>query len=231
MCADDQIILMNDERVKLMPAFDCGEALVDLSIDQDFICDLSDENMHEKSTALFVVRSTVRDILKQAQKYLPNDVKFLLKECYRPLSLQEFFFARYTKRLETEHPDWSAKKIYDECSKLIAPPDIAPHSTGGALDLILIDPDGNPMEMGTDFDARPLDTEYATYTHAKNICEAARINRETLVSAMSGAGFVNYPTEWWHWSYGDKYWAVQKGRPSSIYMPKNLEEKAEVFAV
>ncbi|ABX41733.1 hypothetical protein Cphy_1358 [Lachnoclostridium phytofermentans ISDg] len=20
-------------------------------------------------------------------------------------------------------------------------------------------------------------------------------------------GFVNYPTEWWHWSYGGCYWA------------------------
>jgi D-alanyl-D-alanine dipeptidase len=24
---------------------------------------------------------------------------------------------------------------------------------------------------------------------------------------MTEAGFVNYPLEWWHWSYGDKYWA------------------------
>nr|WP_211267284.1 M15 family metallopeptidase [Nonomuraea candida] len=21
------------------------------------------------------------------------------------------------------------------------------------------------------------------------------------------AGFVNYPTEWWHWSFGERYWA------------------------
>jgi D-alanyl-D-alanine dipeptidase len=26
------------------------------------------------------------------------------------------------------------------------------------------------------------------------------------------AGFVNYPSEWWHWSYGDKYWGFAKGK-------------------
>ena len=28
--------------------------------------------------------------------------------------------------------------------------------------------------------------------------------------ALSTAGFVNYPTEYWHWSYGDRYWAFAK---------------------
>jgi D-alanyl-D-alanine dipeptidase len=35
---------------------------------------------------------------------------------------------------------------------------------------------------------------------------------------MCGAGFVNYPPEWWHWSYGDKYWAFISGRPVSYVL-------------
>jgi D-alanyl-D-alanine dipeptidase len=27
------------------------------------------------------------------------------------------------------------------------------------------------------------------------------------------------PTEWWHWSYGDRYWAMASGRGSAIYGP------------
>jgi D-alanyl-D-alanine dipeptidase len=34
---------------------------------------------------------------------------------------------------------------------------------------------------------------------------------------MTGAGFVNYPYEWWHYSYGDRYWAFVKGTRPAIY--------------
>jgi D-alanyl-D-alanine dipeptidase len=36
---------------------------------------------------------------------------------------------------------------------------------------------------------------------------------------MEGAGFVNYPTEWWHWSYGDRYWTFVVGAPQARYGP------------
>jgi hypothetical protein len=32
------------------------------------------------------------------------------------------------------------------------------------------------------------------------------------IAALLGAGFVNYPPEWWHWSFGDKYWAYMTGK-------------------
>jgi D-alanyl-D-alanine dipeptidase len=32
-------------------------------------------------------------------------------------------------------------------------------------------------------------------------------NRTILAAATRAADFVNYPLEWWHWSYGDRYWA------------------------
>jgi D-alanyl-D-alanine dipeptidase len=41
----------------------------------------------------------------------------------------------------------------------------------------------------------------------------------TLAAALSAAGFVNYPTEWWHWSYGDRYWAMVTGEPAALYAP------------
>jgi zinc D-Ala-D-Ala dipeptidase len=38
-------------------------------------------------------------------------------------------------------------------------------------------------------------------------------------SALRGAGLVNYPTEWWHWSYGDRYWAMMTGATAAVYGP------------
>jgi D-alanyl-D-alanine dipeptidase len=40
-----------------------------------------------------------------------------------------------------------------------------------------------------------------------------------LATALGGAGLVNYPTEWWHWSYGDRYWALLAGSAQAVYGP------------
>ncbi|WP_392960148.1 M15 family metallopeptidase [Streptomyces sp. LN245] len=47
----------------------------------------------------------------------------------------------------------------------------------------------------------------------------ARRHRDILARAMDGAGFVNYPTEWWHWSYGDRYWALISKADRAVYGP------------
>jgi zinc D-Ala-D-Ala dipeptidase len=42
-------------------------------------------------------------------------------------------------------------------------------------------------------------------------------NPGLLIDTMRAAGFVNDPTEWWHWSYGDRYWANLPGKPAAIF--------------
>lgn len=34
---------------------------------------------------------------------------------------------------------------------------------------------------------------------------------------MANYDFVNYPTEWWHFSYGDRYWVYIEDKESAIY--------------
>ena len=38
-----------------------------------------------------------------------------------------------------------------------------------------------------------------------------------LGEALTSAGMVNYPTEWWHWSYGDRYWAFGTGAAHAVH--------------
>lgn len=40
-----------------------------------------------------------------------------------------------------------------------------------------------------------------------------------MAKALEEVGLVNYPTEWWHWSYGDRYWAMATGATAAIYGP------------
>ncbi|MCZ0970531.1 hypothetical protein O1L55_01370 [Streptomyces albulus] len=44
-------------------------------------------------------------------------------------------------------------------------------------------------------------------------------HRALLGRALGGAGFVNYPSEWWHWSYGDRYWGLLTGARCAVYGP------------
>ncbi|MDP4504885.1 M15 family metallopeptidase [Nonomuraea turcica] len=43
--------------------------------------------------------------------------------------------------------------------------------------------------------------------HPRRPTRAGAANRCILGNALASAGFVNYPTEWWHWSFGERYWA------------------------
>jgi hypothetical protein len=40
-----------------------------------------------------------------------------------------------------------------------------------------------------------------------------------LREALAAVGMVNYPTEWWQWSYGDRYWALSTGAGHALYAP------------
>ncbi|MFD5872050.1 M15 family metallopeptidase [Streptomyces sp. NPDC060322] len=50
----------------------------------------------------------------------------------------------------------------------------------------------------------------------------ARTNRKLLGDVLTATGLVNYPTEWWHWSFGDRYWALITGVTSALYGSEEL---------
>lgn len=216
--SDMQIILIGDSKVKAIQVQECGDPFLDLAVHfQNLAFDLNRNHVQKKSKSISWGRQIVGEKLCAAQGLLPKNIRLLIKECYRPLWIQREFFEGYSAKLRLKFPHLTEQEIYDECSKLNAPVDVAPHSTGGAVDLTLIDEKGEWLDMGTEFNADPMETNYATYTNADNISQIARENRIMLSSVMTKVGFVNYPTEWWHWSYGDKYWALSTNRDTAIF--------------
>ncbi|MBU1110063.1 M15 family metallopeptidase, partial [Patescibacteria group bacterium] len=161
-----------------------------------------------------LVREGVAKRINIAQGLLPKGYKLVIRCGYRPLSLQKKRYLWMYNKLKTKNPTWDMDKLSDETSKFVAHPNIVPpHSTGGAVDVSLIAPSGRQLDMGTQlgrFNER-------TYTNVRGISSNAKNNRRLLVKTMSKAGFVNYPTEWWHWSYGDRYWAAVQKEQFSIY--------------
>jgi D-alanyl-D-alanine dipeptidase len=65
----------------------------------------------------------------------------------------------------------------------------------------------------------PLDLGDESHFDSPRIPTQARRHRDLLARVLAGAGLVNYPAQWWHWSYGDRYWALMTGAPAAHYGP------------
>ena len=148
-----------------------------------------------------LLRQEVVDRLLAAQRSLPFGLRLLLVEGYRPLDTQA-------------------------ATAFGSPVEAAPHSTGGAIDLTLCTADGAELDLGTALGAGLAAGGTACFTGARHIATSARWNRRIMSDALSGAGLVNYPAQWWHWSYGDRYWAVLTQAPHARYAPLRLGESA-----
>jgi len=89
---------------------------------------------------------------------------------------------------------------YKRFPKLFSKPNQhrAMHPRGTAVDLTLVDKDGNDLLMPTEFD----DTSgKGSRTHFKGIPIKALENREVLEKIMVKHGFVPLPCEWWHFNH------------------------------
>jgi D-alanyl-D-alanine dipeptidase len=220
---ENVMLLLSDNKIAEKPVVESREQLVDFrACSGDIMVDLSRKHIGNQSDSFLKARRTVVEKVISASKDLPKGIKFLIKEAYRPSDLQQHYFDSYCAMVRKQYPGYSMQAIYRETSKYVAPVNVAPHPTGGAVDLTLAGDDGAELDLGTRFNASPTETQDACFTSATHIPKNARMLREILIVTLSRVGMVNYPTEWWHWSFGDKYWAVVMNKAHAIYGP--LEE-------
>ena len=219
------ITLIADPKVISIPIIENRDPFVDL-IDQKIIA-FGPSPEVPNNTDYTKMRQTVYNRIVQAQNLLPTGMRICLYECYRSLNLQTQLFMNRYNIIRDHHPKWSEEQLFNETTKLVSPimnfdgsQNIPPHSTGGAIDIYLVDEKGHPLDMGI----HPkdwMDNEDGTVsqTNSTLISKEAQTNRDTMNKALEAVGFINYPTEYWHWSYGDRYWAYQLGQPHAIYGP------------
>jgi len=127
-------------------------------------------------------------------------------------------FAAYRDRLSRSGITDPAE-LYRQTSAFVSPVEIAPHCAGAAVDLTLRGADGDELDMGGAVNGHRFGDEASCPFDASGLSRSARRNRDLLAEVMVGAGFVNYPTEWWHWSFGDRYWALMTSTENAIYGP------------
>ena len=165
------------------------------------------------------LRREAYERLADAAGKLPEGFKFRIFDAWRPFALQHELYVEYSadiiKEFELEQCTEEQRKavIRRFVSEPIEDRDVPPvHTTGGAVDLTIIGPDGNELDMGSDFDEFTDRTYTAYYENEKN--DRVKENRRLLYHTVTAAGFVNLPSEWWHFDYGDRFWAFYNRRPA-----------------
>jgi D-alanyl-D-alanine dipeptidase len=165
------------------------------------------------------VRSGLADRLLLADALLPAGIGLHVVEGHRSPAAQQAIVNSYSAELCAAHPGISPSELRRLSSRFVAPLEVAPHVAGAAVDLTLVDACGQQLDLGTPIDATPEQSDGACYTEAPGLSAEARHHRGLLGAALDSAGLVNYPTEWWHWSYGDRYWALVSGAAAALYGP------------
>jgi zinc D-Ala-D-Ala dipeptidase len=203
---------------------ECGEALVPL-----LAAEFSQVNPHPYlacganygSSSPFCLRQGSIERLRQAQQNLQQlhpGWRLQIFDAYRPVAVQQYMvdytfnqvlIDRGLKAAELSRSRTS--EIWHQVYQIWAIPsfDMAtppPHSTGAAIDLTLLDPEGNVVDMGSPIDEMS-ERSQPNYFRADPQGQEFHEHRELLLQIMTAAGFERHPGEWWHFSWGDQLWA------------------------
>lgn len=217
------MILLSDKRIREVNCIDNKEKIISLRDKHEkILIDETRSQISSKSDLFCYARESVINKLIQATNYLPNEYKFLIKEAYRQLSRQRKSFEEAFEEYRKQYPMKNDSEIYDLTCQYVAPVNVAGHPTGGAIDITLLK-DGIEVDMGTEFNDIPIEPENLTHLQSIYINDLAKEKRKILIDCMEKVGFVNYPTEWWHWSYGDCYWAFLNNS-DALYTPVDEKE-------
>jgi len=160
-----------------------------------------------------------RDVLKRlvgAQKTLPNLWQIVLKAGYRPYGVQVTLLNAFIDKARLDHPDWTEDEVIIHAQKFVSDPQIVcpPHVTGGAVDIDVRDKTTGKM---IDFGCPPNTDSELAFLHSDLISKEQYANRMTLLRAMLDAGFAPLASEWWHYQYGETYWAAFYGYKTTKY--------------
>ncbi|MFY9288793.1 MAG: M15 family metallopeptidase [Alphaproteobacteria bacterium] len=153
--------------------------------------------------------------------YRPNEVQAYMVELEYAVQAKKVLHKEYKDLTEADREKLApiVFRIWGVPSE--DPKTPPPHSTGAALDITLMRPNGKLAWMGSPIDENSDRSNPNHFLKSKfwNLMgRRAHSNRQLLNDVMIAAGFVRHQTEWWHFSRGDQYWQwlqeTELGRPA-----------------
>lgn len=139
------------------------------NVTNDFIYDREYSFLHPEAA----------ENLKKAVELAKNrGYKIKIFDSYRPVRFQQYLYEKFPGDYVSSPKDG-----------------VVPHCRAVAVDLTLIDQNGQELEMGTEFD------NFSSKAHhgSGDVSIEAQKNRAILLSIMLSAGWDFYSKEWWHY--------------------------------
>jgi D-alanyl-D-alanine dipeptidase len=201
-------------RLRSIKIVECSDEMIDfLSLSPRIIFD----KPHFKYRRETVLRRPMAERLAAAANSLPPGFLLAIIEGWRPPHIQRRMYQAIWNRFAKDHPDWSPTRMKRTVNRYSAPMDRRvppPHTTGGAVDIMLADATGKVLNHSAPF--MPF-AENTFSFDAPGLSPEARRYRDIMAEVLIPLGVTNYPSEYWHWSYGDQGWAYRGGHPNAIY--------------
>lgn len=167
-----------------------NKGLVDISaIDAAIIIDLkyacSDnifgKPLYEENKA-YLRKPTAEKLAAANNKLKQKGLGLKVWDAYRPLFVQKMMW-----------------KLKPDANFVANPEKGSVHNKGCAVDVTLVDKDGNDVPMPTKFD----DFSVKAKADYENLPGEVIANREILKEALMSSGFSQYKNEWWHFADTD----------------------------
>ncbi|MEP6756321.1 MAG: M15 family metallopeptidase [Chthonomonadales bacterium] len=193
---------------------ECGEEMVDFRDACPNILLDTPRFQYRRET---ILRKSVAEKLHAATLLLPDGYRISVVEGWRAPFIQARMYRAVWNIFATKNPEWSQTKLTRTVNQFTAPANTKvppPHTTGAAVDIILTDDKGKPYDHCSPFERTD---PKCFFTDAPGLSVKAQTTRKILVTAMTAGGLTNYPSEYWHWSYGDQGWAYRTRQANAIY--------------
>ena len=144
-----------------------------------------DAPVWSSSKQRFQVRPEVAIRLERAARQLPSPWTLGFWEGFRPLNVQRNLWETGLLLLQESHPYLNQTQLQNVLETYVARPTAnAPHSSGSAVDVAVINRAGQILDATT---------------------AEGRSGLAAMSNAMKSAGLSNYEPEWWHWSHDEDF--------------------------
>jgi len=200
---------------------------------KEFLCEPAYFKIGYSQNPEIKLRIEVVEKLRTVQAKLKELKNYRLKifDGFRPLIVQEKLYNDTKKYLKKENPNLSEEELKELTHKYAAfpsqdPLSPPPHNSGGAVDLTIVDENNQEVPMGTGFD------DFTQKSHPdyfekegkdEENAELYRTNRKLFKTEMERVGFVNDPSEWWHFNYGNDAWSKITGEKTIYFSAESGE--------
>jgi len=210
--------ILKYQDLKKIPAGKSRDPLVSLNKScPDIACRYQKRDMHKYLGNQMLVRKRLADKLRRANlqlgKLLPG-AKLRVVYGYRHPEVQKKYFDRIIKEIGGKYKRLEQNQLIALAHNFVASPDVAGHTTGGAID-VTIEKNGRELNLGTRIADYSNPEKIKTFSRTISQ-EQARL-RKLLHDVLLKQGLAPFYGEWWHFSYGDREWACFYGKKRSLY--------------